>query len=78
MHQSHCKIVTLQGDPFKTLFLARVSYKVSENELKKVFGEYGTIRNIRIVRDPGSGSIGENVIGNAELHLRQITWVCVY
>ena len=45
-----------QGDPYKTLFLARVSYQVTERELKKVFGEYGQIRNVRVIRDVANGT----------------------
>eukprot|EP00210_Caulerpa_lentillifera_P006424 g6136.t1 len=41
----------IQSDPFKTLFLARISYQVTERDLKKIFGAYGSIRSIRIVRD---------------------------
>ena len=58
MHERACNVVW-QGDPFKTLFLARASYQVTERELKRIFGDYGPIRNIRIVRDSNTGGNNE-------------------
>lgn len=51
------RLIFAKGDPFKTLFLARMSYKVTETDLKKIFAEYGPIRNIRIVRDAATGQM---------------------
>ncbi|KAI5304988.1 hypothetical protein KEM55_009184 [Ascosphaera atra] len=40
-----------RGDPFRTLFVARLSYDVTEQELEREFGRYGPIERIRIVTD---------------------------
>lgn len=41
----------MQGDPYKTLFVTRISYDVSERKLKKEFERYGPIKRIRMVYD---------------------------
>ncbi|KAL4889623.1 U1 small nuclear ribonucleoprotein of 70kDa MW N terminal-domain-containing protein [Aspergillus ambiguus] len=40
-----------RGDPFKTLFVARLSYDVKESDLEREFGRFGPIERIRIVKD---------------------------
>eukprot|EP00747_Dinoflagellata_sp_TGD_P155832 gnl/TRDRNA2_/TRDRNA2_177618_c0_seq2.p1 gnl/TRDRNA2_/TRDRNA2_177618_c0~~gnl/TRDRNA2_/TRDRNA2_177618_c0_seq2.p1 ORF type:complete len:287 (+),score=-18.93 gnl/TRDRNA2_/TRDRNA2_177618_c0_seq2:525-1385(+) len=45
----------VEGDPFKTLFVARLSYCVTERELWKNFEEYGTLSRVRIITDKLSG-----------------------
>ena len=45
-----------QGDPFKTLFVARISYDVTEKKLRKEFEEYGPIKRIRLVHDKNTGA----------------------
>ncbi|KAF7588983.1 hypothetical protein BBP40_004950 [Aspergillus hancockii] len=40
-----------RGDPFKTLFVSRLSYDVKESDLEKEFGRFGPIERIRIVKD---------------------------
>lgn len=47
-----------QGDPFTTLFISRLDYSVTEEELKKDFEMYGPIERIRIVRDQQGRSKG--------------------
>ncbi|KZO96738.1 hypothetical protein CALVIDRAFT_481195 [Calocera viscosa TUFC12733] len=47
-----------QGDPYKTLFISRLSKKVSEKDLQKEFERYGDIERIRLVRDPKGKSRG--------------------
>lgn len=42
-------------DPFKTVFVGRLSYSTDELVLQQVFAKYGEIVKIRVVRDPGSG-----------------------
>lgn len=37
------------GDPFKTLFIARVNFYTSESKLKREFEQYGSIKSIRMV-----------------------------
>ncbi|KAL4400005.1 hypothetical protein ACI68E_002918 [Malassezia pachydermatis] len=39
------------GDPFKTLFVSRLSYDTTERDLAHEFDRYGPIENISIVRD---------------------------
>jgi U1 small nuclear ribonucleoprotein len=46
----------LQGDPFKTLFVARVSYDATEKKLKRDFEEYGPIKGISLVSEKKSGA----------------------
>ena len=53
-----CRERPLQGDPFKTLFVARLSYDVTERKLKREFEEYGPIKRIRLVHDKNSGARG--------------------
>jgi hypothetical protein len=45
----------LQGDPYKTLFLSRLSYEVTERKLRHEFEEYGPIKRIRLVQDLDKG-----------------------
>eukprot|EP00746_Dinoflagellata_sp_MGD_P140555 gnl/MRDRNA2_/MRDRNA2_73796_c0_seq1.p1 gnl/MRDRNA2_/MRDRNA2_73796_c0~~gnl/MRDRNA2_/MRDRNA2_73796_c0_seq1.p1 ORF type:complete len:158 (-),score=11.87 gnl/MRDRNA2_/MRDRNA2_73796_c0_seq1:113-586(-) len=45
----------IQGDPFKTLFLARLSYSVTEKKLRRDFEEFGSLSRVRIVTDKISG-----------------------
>lgn len=47
--------VLLQGDPYKTLFLARLSHEVTERKLMREFEEFGPIKRIRLVHDKNSG-----------------------
>eukprot|EP00887_Chlorella_sp_A99_P002503 scaffold6.g2503.t1 len=44
-----------QGDPFKTLFVSRLSYEVTERKLRREFEEFGPIKRIRLVHDKNSG-----------------------
>lgn len=41
----------VEGDPFKTLFVSRLTYDVTEKKLKKEFEEFGPIRNVKIARN---------------------------
>ncbi|KAI4173886.1 MAG: hypothetical protein LQ343_002654 [Gyalolechia ehrenbergii] len=49
----------VRGDAFKTLFVSRLSYDVTEKDLEREFGKYGAIERIRIVTDTHEGSGGE-------------------
>ena len=42
---------SVKGDPDYTLFVARLDYATSEETLWKVFGQFGSIRRVRLVRD---------------------------
>lgn len=44
-----------EGDPFKTLFVSRLSYEVTERKLRREFEEFGPIKRIRLVHDKNSG-----------------------
>jgi U11/U12 small nuclear ribonucleoprotein SNRNP35 len=39
------------GDPYKTLYVARLNYDTTEETIHQVFSQYGTIRHLRLVRD---------------------------
>ena len=41
----------VEGDPLKTLFIARLAYDVSERKLRREFEEYGPIKRVRMVHD---------------------------
>lgn len=49
------KFPMAQGDPFKTLFVARISYDATEKKLRRDFEEYGPIKSIRLVHEKRSG-----------------------
>jgi len=38
-------------DPLKTLFVARLSYDLNEEDLRHEFSRYGTIKDVKLVRD---------------------------
>jgi len=39
------------GDPFKTLFVARVSYDTTEKKLKREFEAFGSVKRVKMVYD---------------------------
>lgn len=45
----------VRGDPYKTLFVGRLSYNVTEQDLDKEYAKFGPIERIRVVKDPESG-----------------------
>lgn len=45
----------IRGDPQKTLFIGRLNMDTTEEKLRSSFEEYGTIKNLRLVRDIVSG-----------------------
>lgn len=47
-----------QGDPFSTLFVSRLDYSVTENELRRQFEVYGPIQRVRLVTDKNGRSRG--------------------
>ena len=40
-----------RGDPFKTLFIARINYYTSESKLRREFDQYGTIKSIHVIQN---------------------------
>ncbi|KAG0264520.1 hypothetical protein DFQ27_001189 [Actinomortierella ambigua] len=46
------------GDPYKTLFISRLNFQVTEKELRREFEMYGPIENIRVVRAKDEQSRG--------------------
>ncbi|CAG8554623.1 14680_t:CDS:2 [Ambispora leptoticha] len=49
------KDMNVTGDPYKTLFVARMSYEITEKDLRREFEMYGPIENIRIVKNKSNG-----------------------
>lgn len=45
----------IKGDPYKTLFVSRLSYETTEAKLKKDFEQFGPIKRLRLVHDTVSG-----------------------
>lgn len=45
----------IEGDPYKTLFVGKLSHEVSERKLRREFEEFGPIKRIRIVHDKTNG-----------------------
>ncbi|KAI9655885.1 MAG: hypothetical protein M1831_004730 [Alyxoria varia] len=41
----------VQGDPFKTLFVGRLSYQVRDEDLKRTFSQYGKVQKVRVVEN---------------------------
>ncbi|KAF5180285.1 U1 small nuclear ribonucleoprotein, partial [Thalictrum thalictroides] len=41
----------ISGDPYKTLFVARLNYETTENRLKREFESYGPIKKVRMIMD---------------------------
>ncbi len=54
-----------QSDPFKTLFVSRLSYDVNDKKLRKDFEEFGPVRSIKVVQDK-SGEPPAAVRGNRQ------------
>lgn len=44
-----------KSDPYKTIFVARLSYDVTEKKLRREFEEYGAIKSVRLIEDKKSG-----------------------
>lgn len=38
-------------DPYKTLFVARISYETSESKLRREFERYGPINKVRVFKN---------------------------
>ncbi|ORY86163.1 U1 snRNP-associated protein Usp101, partial [Protomyces lactucae-debilis] len=45
----------VRGDPYKTLFVSRLAYSVTESDLRTVFEPYGAIDRIRLVNEKDTG-----------------------
>uniref|UniRef100_A0A1D1ZHQ9 U1 small nuclear ribonucleoprotein n=1 Tax=Anthurium amnicola TaxID=1678845 RepID=A0A1D1ZHQ9_9ARAE len=39
------------GDPYKTLFVARLNYETTEHKIKREFESYGPIKRVRLITD---------------------------
>jgi len=46
---------TIHGDPFKTLFVARINYDTSESKLRREFEVYGPVKRISLVHNQVNG-----------------------
>ncbi|KAK3067451.1 hypothetical protein LTR53_015678, partial [Teratosphaeriaceae sp. CCFEE 6253] len=49
----------VRGDPFKTLFVGRLSYDTEIKDLEREFGRFGLIDRVRIVADNGQSDGSE-------------------
>ncbi|KAG6725136.1 hypothetical protein I3842_02G016900 [Carya illinoinensis] len=47
----------IAGDPYKTLFVARLSYETTESRIKREFESYGPIKRVGILSIPHGGSV---------------------
>jgi U11/U12 small nuclear ribonucleoprotein SNRNP35 len=47
--------LAVKSDPERTLFIGRLNFKTSEDELTKTFAKYGEIKSLRLVRDVVTG-----------------------
>ncbi|CAK9320654.1 unnamed protein product [Citrullus colocynthis] len=43
------------GDPYKTLFVARLNYETTESRIKREFESYGPIKRVRLITDKVTG-----------------------
>jgi RNA recognition motif-containing protein len=43
----------INGNPYKTLFIGRLSKETTEETIRKYFSEFGRITHLRLVRDIG-------------------------
>ncbi|ERN17498.1 U1 small nuclear ribonucleoprotein 70 kDa [Amborella trichopoda] len=41
----------ISGDPYKTLFVARLNYETTEHRIKREFEAYGPIKRVRLIHD---------------------------
>lgn len=48
----------INSDPYRTLFVGRLSYSVDEVELQRHFAKYGELESCRVVRDKAGKSTG--------------------
>jgi U1 small nuclear ribonucleoprotein len=46
------------GDPYRTLFISRLNYEATEEDLRREFEMYGQIERLRIIRDKKGKSRG--------------------
>ena len=42
-------------DPYKTLFVARLSYELTEDDLREEFSRFGRIRDVKLILDTETG-----------------------
>jgi len=42
------------GDPYRTLFVGKISYNTTEHKLKREFEIYGPVKKVRVVQDEGA------------------------
>jgi U1 small nuclear ribonucleoprotein len=41
----------IKGDPLRTLFVGRLSYEATEDDLRKAFGQFGRIQSVTLTHD---------------------------
>jgi len=45
----------IKGDPHRTVFIARLDFNTTEETLSEIFGRYGSIKSLRLIKDTKSG-----------------------
>ncbi|KAI8052438.1 U1 small nuclear ribonucleoprotein of 70kDa MW N terminal-domain-containing protein [Syncephalis plumigaleata] len=50
-HWDPHKDAKASGDPYKTLFIGRLSYEATEEDIRRAFDRYGKIVNVALVRE---------------------------
>ena len=45
----------IQSNPYATIFVGRLDYNTSEEKLAKIFGVFGQVESVRVVRDFKTG-----------------------
>jgi U1 small nuclear ribonucleoprotein len=48
------------GDPYKTLFISRLHYNATEEDVRREFGMYGPIERLKVVRVRSSKNKGKS------------------
>lgn len=46
----------IRGDPYKTLFISRLSYDTDTKDLEREFGRFGPIERVRVLIDSGESN----------------------
>lgn len=50
--------LSLDSDPYKTLFVGRLAYETTERTLRRVFEEWGNVRSVKIIQGKDGTSRG--------------------
>ena len=50
-------IISIPSSPFATIYIGNLGSQATEDDLKLVFGEYGTVARVQLPRDRETGGI---------------------